>query len=658
MLSSSLQLCFQTNFILVSLKKNALTIMKAPLSSSLDSSFGVTYQDGMYHFTLHAKDPCAISLSIFKPGEKAAFLTLAMQQKDGDLWHAKIKELPSHFEYLYYLETGSKKPKPTLDPYAKQIASSPTFGLRHSHVRSVYRHQPLFDWGLDSRPWHRLQDITIYEAHVRGFTADGLKQGSSSFLALIDKIPHLKELGITTLELMPIFEFDETENPVETDLPLCNFWGYATRAFFSIMHRYGSSAEKANVEFKTMVKAMHAAGIEVILDVVFNHTDEGSCDRGFHGFSQLDRENYFIMSGSHHTNYSGCGNTVSCNTPTSMHFILEVLRYWTREFHIDGFRFDLGGVFYRGAKGEELIDPPILKEIIQDPILSSSKFFVEPWDAAGIYKLGSFFNYRFAEWNDKFRDDVRDFLRGKGSKKAFINRLLGSADLWPDQGPLKSVNFVAVHDGFTLFDVCSFSEKHNSSNGENSRDGCSDNKSWNCGEEGLNVSEKVMKLRLRQMRNFYLALFCSLGIPLFLMGDEYGHTKKGNNNTYCHDSCLNYFLNNELEKRRPLFNFVKQLIAFRKNSPLLTRNAFFKKEQLRELFNEESHAVFLTLDDQLAYLFNPQEKVLNFDLPPSWKEAYLIADTFDDERSFSSHVLKPANWQLMPYSALLIEKKA
>ncbi|PCI78654.1 glycogen debranching enzyme [Candidatus Aerophobetes bacterium] len=631
----------------------------------LDCSFylGVQKKGQRHQFTFFANNTQAITLSLFQPHKKSPFLQTNMEQIGIGLWSATLENLPTTFHYLYNLKkNGQDQPVSILDPYAVSITSPDTF-LSHSKkpLRSIYTDQEPFDWELDAKPWHPHEKTIIYETHVRALTQDpsAKKSSNSSFLALIEKIPHLKKLGITTVELLPVFEFDEVEHPT-SDKTLCNFWGYSTRSFFSLMHRYGSSQKTALTEFKTMIKALHQAGIELILDVVFNHTDEGSRARGFHSFANIDKDAYFITSQEHHTNYSGCGNTFSCNSIAGMHLILNSLRYWVKECHVDGFRFDLAACFYRGENGEVIKNPPILEKISTDPILSSSKFFVEPWDAAGLYRLGSFFNYRFSEWNDKFRDDTRDFLRGAGDKTSFINRLLGSPDIWGKDSPLKSVNYITVHDGFSLMDLCSFSKKNNALNGEQGRDGSDNNKSWNCGEEGLDVDAKIKKLRLRQIKNFYLALFCSLGIPLFLMGDEYGHSKGGNNNTYCHDSALNYFLWDQLEKNCELFDFVSGLIAFRKKTPYFEKSTFVENSCIEELFPDDSKRVFLVCENALAFLFNPSKEAIHFQLPPQWETGYLVANTYADDQSFTNVQLeKNTSYTLHAWSSIMLmrEKK-
>lgn len=622
--------------------------------------FGITKQANCYTFCL-ATSSDSVTLNLFEKGACVPFLTQVMDLAQEGLFQTSCYDLPSYFEYTYIVKQDSHTFE-SLDPYAHHLTSHNTFLEKSDRLlRSCYYDTPAFDWEDDSMPLHPLQNTVVYEAHVRGFTqhASSQKAHKSSFLNLINKIPHLKKLGITTLELLPLFEFDETAHPIYgTKGPLCNFWGYSTRAFFALMHRYGSHTDTALTEFKQMVKALHKADIEIILDVVFNHTDEGDKERAFHNFSALNKKDYFILSNNEHTNYSGCGNTFSCNSPLGMHLILSSLRYWVKECHVDGFRFDLASILYRDESGHVLERPPVIEAMRKDPILSKCKFFVEPWDAAGLYQLGSFSSYRFCEWNDKFRDDVRDFLRGQGSKSAFINRLMGSPDVWPSASPLKSLNYITVHDGFSLFDVCAFTHKYNTANGEKNLDGANENKSWNCGEEGLEVSSQTNALRLRQMKNFFLALFTAQGVPLLLMGDEYGHTKEGNNNTYCHDNHLNYFRWDQLEKNKPLFDFVIRLTEFRRETPYFRKDTFRQKEAFVDLCKGDERRLFLVVDKQIALLFNTSADPFSFTLPTFTDKAHVIASS---EASFEERELvHEKSYKLPPFSSmcLSLEKRA
>jgi glycogen operon protein len=442
-----------------------------------------------------------------------------------------------------------------------------------------------FDWGFDQPLNRDFADAIIYELHVRTFTC-GPGSGVAypgTYLGLIEKIPYLQQLGVNTVELMPIFEFDETDNPrvdPNTGQPLRNVWGYHPLSFFAPKASFAHAHERAGAEVKTLVKALHEAGIEVILDVVFNHTAEGDHRGQTLSYRGLDNSTYYIVdpaTGAYH-NYSGCGNSLNCNHPVVRDLVLDALRYWVVEFHIDGFRFDLASILGRGRDGQVLSNPPLLERIAADPVLSATKLIAEAWDAAGLYQVGSFPHHgRWAEWNGKYRDDVRRAVRGDAGQLASLaTRLSGSSDLYQtqDRAPSHGVNFVTCHDGFTMADLVAYSQKHNHANGENNDDGCNDNHSFNCGAEGPSGAPEVALLRQRQVKNFFTLLLASQGVPMISSGDEVGRTQNGNNNAYCQDTTVGWFDWALVEKNQNLFAFVRGLIDLRKRYSALRRRAF------------------------------------------------------------------------------------
>jgi glycogen operon protein len=441
-----------------------------------------------------------------------------------------------------------------------------------------------FDWEHDRPLETPIEDLIIYEMHVRGFTRDassGVAPGMrGTFAGITEKIPYLKALGINCIELMPIYEFDEFEhskpNPVTGEL-LMNYWGYSTVGFFSPKAGYASTGKNRDGtqvadELKTLVKELHSNGIEIMLDVVFNHTAEGNERGPTISFKGIDNRTYYMLTPEgYYFNFSGTGNTLNCNNPVVRSMVLDALRYWAAEYHIDGFRFDLAAILGRDQNGAPLLNPPLLEQLAYDPILAKCKLVAEAWDAGGLYQVGTFPAYgRWAEWNGKFRDTVRRFIKGDpGMVGELAQRIQGSPDLYATRGPTASINFITAHDGFTLMDLVSYNEKHNHQNGEDNSDGANDNYSWNCGWEGETDDPNINALRRRQIKNAVTILMCSLGVPMLLMGDEVGRTQRGNNNTYCHDSKLNWFDWTLIEKNADLLRFFRLINAFRRDHPAL-----------------------------------------------------------------------------------------
>ena len=525
-----------------------------------------------------------------------------------------------------------------------------------------------FDWSEDHTPRTPLSRSILYEAHVRGFTAhpsSGVKH-PGTYRGLIEKIPYLRDLGITAVEFLPIQEFNEMEYFLENvnRRDLRNFWGYSTLAFFAPNGRYAHAGVHGQQvrEFQKMVVALHKAGIEVILDVVFNHTGEGGDGGPTYSFRGIDNAIFYMMEENrpHYKNFSGCGNTVNSNHPVVRKFIMDCLRYWVMHMHVDGFRFDLASVLTRGPDGKILPNPPIVEDIAEDPALRDTKIIAEAWDAAGTYQVGKFPNERWSEWNGMFRDEVRRFWKGENKTIGhFATRLAGSSDLYDklNQTPLKSINFVTCHDGFTLCDLVSYDEKHNEDNCENNQDGENHNFSANYGEEGPTDNPVIRAIRKRQQKNMLATVFLSQGVPMILAGDEFSRTQRGNNNAYCQDNEISWVDWDLLNEHADLHDFVKKLVAFRKAHSCLRRTSFFvgKKPDAtnadilwfgkdgKEPDWEKDLALACLInghreftgdaedDDSLLLMFNPGEEPVDFILPPAPDKPWILALTTEED---------------------------
>ncbi len=528
------------------------------------------------------------TLILFEVGDSPPLTTIALDlkvNKTVNIWHIAVEGLPADFDYSWKIDG-----KVVCDPYAKAIASPKVWGGKSSKrdcfTRARYLSPRAFDWQNVKKPARPADELVIYEMHIRGFTQDRSSKTKmhGSYLGVVEKISHLLELGINAVELLPIYEFNEESYQQSDPLTgnrLCDYWGYNPLQFFCPMKRYASGKEIDSflIEFKTMVRELHRAGIEVILDVVYNHTGEGNDLGPVLSFKGIDRSNYYLHDAQgHFKNYSGTGNTFACNREPGLSLVLDSMRYFVEELQVDGFRFDLASILTRGDHGEPLDPPPILIKMAEDPILKETKLIMEPWDAGGLYQVGVFPKWGpYLEWNGKYRDIARRFLKGTdGQVGAFATAISGSQDLYGSYPMLTShsINFITCHDGFSLCDLTSYMEKHNERNGEENRDGNNDNESWNCGAEGITDDPAILALRERQMRNYTLALLLSLGIPILLMGDEYGQSHAGNNNTWCQDNHLNWFDWKELEKKKGLFRFFQKTIQLRKTHPELRRKEF------------------------------------------------------------------------------------
>ncbi len=554
---------------------------------------GATVTADGINFAVTSHHATAAFLVLFQKGADQPFADLPFPQewRIGDVFSMQIIGLdPQEIEYGFRMDGNGRSFDPTrllLDPYAKQIGGQAIWGKKGVHRAQILT--DIFDWEEDCPPDIPQNDLIIYEMHVRGFTRhpSAAVTHPGTFDGLRQKIPYLKKLGVNCVELMPIHAFDETANRFvdpETAVPLKNYWGYSQLNFFAPKASYaasGGEGGQAN-ELKTLIKALHSEGIELILDVVYNHTAEEGDDTPSLSFRGLDNETYYLLKpdGTSY-NFSGCGNSINGNHPIVRDFIIESLRYWVTEYHVDGFRFDLASALTRDQDGQPLDNPPLMEAIARDPILSQCTLIAEAWDAAGLYQVGHFPHYgRFSEWNGRYRDDMRRFLRGEaGQITAVSHRLLGSPDLYAKRSPSASINFITSHDGFSLHDLFAYDEKHNWANGENNRDGENNNLSWNCGVEGETDDPEILALRRRLMQNSIALLMLSQGIPMLTMGDEMGHSKRGNNNSYCHDNALNWLNWDNLERNGDLFFFVQQAIAFRRAHPSLRRTAFLPQRQ-------------------------------------------------------------------------------
>lgn len=569
--------------------------------------FGASHVPGGINFSIFSAHATACTLVLFEKGEKEPFVEIPFppEYRLGNVWAMTVYDLNyERIEYGYRF-AGPNDPHQShyfdpkrvlLDPYAKEIAGRPQWMKKsESGITPEYRGRIPFaeyDWEHD-RPLKRCEsELVIYEMHVRGFTrhnsADVKHPGT--FEGLREKIPYLKELGVNCVELMPIFEFNEAENTRTNPLTgeqLCNYWGYSTVNFFAPKSGFAATGVHGTElqEFKQLVKALHEANIEVILDVVFNHTSEGGPDGPTVSFRGIDNKTYYITDSlGHYANYTGCGNTVNCNHPVVRGFVIGCLRYWASEFHIDGFRFDLASVLGRDSTGAPLANPPLLEALAYDPVLAHCDLIAEAWDAGGLYQVGHFPSYgRWMEWNGKYRDCARRFLKGDtGMTGEMVQRIMGSPDLYAAAGrkPTASINFITCHDGFTLRDLVSYNEKHNLANGENNNDGANDNWSWNCGEEGETKNPQVNALRLKQQKNALALLMVSQGVPMLYMGDECGRTQGGNNNAYCQDEDWNWFDWSLAKKNDELMRFAKGMIAFRKANAALRQPEFLTSRDI------------------------------------------------------------------------------
>ena len=552
---------------------------------------GATALPNGVSFTVHTHNGTSCELLLFHRGEEEPYAVLPFPEayKIGDVYSMIVYDLNvEDFEYAYRID-GPNKPKKgllfdknnvLLDPYARVVAGQRIWGERKQGAYHARVLKDIFDWGERKQSHKDLCDLVIYELHVRGFTQhpSSKVKHRGTFEGLREKIPYLKELGVNAVELMPIFEFDETMNAREVNgQKLLEYWGYNTVSFFAPNTSYIAQDEynQEGTELKELIKELHENHIEVILDVVFNHTAEGNEKGPVFCFKGMDNNLYYMLTpDGNYYNFSGCGNTLNCNHPIVRQMILECLRYWTVSYRVDGFRFDLASILGRNANGSPMNNPPLLESLANDPVLSNVKLIAEAWDAGGLYQVGSFpAGRRWAEWNGRYRDTMRGYLKGENWEAWNAAwRICGSGDMYGGLtvndnrdyvGYNSSINFFTCHDGFTLYDLYSYNDKHNENNGWNNTDGANDNRSWNCGAEGNTSDPEVLRLRYRMIRNACALLMCSRGTPMFLAGDEFGNTQYGNNNSYCQDNEISWLDWTYLEKNRDLFEFFKFMIAYR-----------------------------------------------------------------------------------------------
>lgn len=575
------------------------------LRAGRPSPFGATIVPGGVNFAVFSRFATACTLVLFEKGARTPLAEIPFPEsfRIGNVFAMVVFGLDyEQFEYGYRMD-GPNRPhaghrfdprQVLLDPYARAISGRPTWARPQDPTDPFpFRGRVLlddFDWLDDRQLELPAEELIIYEMHVRHFTvhpSSGVRH-PGTFAAIREKIPYLLELGVNAIELMPIQEFDELDNDFTnpyTGEKLRNTWGYSTIGFFAPKPGYAATGPLGMEadELKALVKLLHKNGIEVILDVVFNHTAEGDEKGRTISFRGLDNKTYYMLRpDGGYQNFSGCGNTLNCNNPVVRNMVLDALRYWVSEYHIDGFRFDLASILGRDADGHPLANPPLLESLAHDPVLGKTKLIAEAWDAGGLYQVGTFPAYgRWAEWNGHYRDTLRRFLKGDpGQVPEVADMIKGSPHMYLERGPTASINFVTAHDGFTLNDLVSYAQKHNLANGEANRDGANDNYSWNWGHEGPTNDRAVNRLRRRIMKNALAILLMSQGVPMILMGDELGHTKGGNNNTYCQDSELSWIDWRLLETNHDLFRFTQACIAFRKAHPVLRRRYHLHERDL------------------------------------------------------------------------------
>ncbi len=569
--------------------------------------FGASIIDNGINFSVFSREATGCTLVLYHHGQEEPFVEIPFPEsfRVGDVYTMMVFGINVETTEYGYRFDGPYDPakglyfdrnRVLLDPYAKSISGRSVWGKRRdelmpeggrgrTHYPFIHRGQFIredYSWEGDKPLELPFTDLVIYEMHIRSFTchASSGTRHKGTYAGLVEKIPYLKELGVNCVELMPIFEFDEFENERVVDgKRLCNYWGYSTVGFFAPKAGYAASAPfgmEAD-ELKNLVRKLHQNGIEVILDVVFNHTAEGNEKGPFISYKGIDNRTYYLLTPEGmYRNYSGCGNTMNCNHPVVRQVVLDSLRYWVSAYHVDGFRFDLASILLRDEDGSPMIDPPLLDSIAHDAVLNRCVLIAEAWDAGGLYQVGSFPSWnRWAEWNGRYRDCLRRFVKGGADcAPELYRRIRGSDDMYYDRGPGASINFVTCHDGFTLYDLVSYNVKHNEMNGEDNRDGNNDNDSWNCGEEGETADPDILALRFRQMKNMLTILLTSRGIPMLLSGDEFGNTQMGNNNAYCQDNEISWLDWTDRDRNRDYYEYVRRLIAFRAAHPVLRANAY------------------------------------------------------------------------------------
>jgi glycogen operon protein len=685
------------------------TMNTSAVMSGASAPLGATVRRGGVNFSVFSKHATLIELLLFNDetaAQPARVIPLdADEHRTYHYWHVFVPDLRPGQVYAYRAH-GPFAPnrgwqfdaeKVLLDPYGLAVTVPETYDRwaaarpgdnAATALKSVVADPDRYDWEGDLPLNRPFAETVIYELHVGGFTRHpnsgvvAAKRGT--YAGLIDKIPYLKDLSVTAVELLPVFQFDPQDAPEGR----VNYWGYQPVSFFAPHHSYSSRKNPLGVlvEFRDMVKALHRAGLEVILDVVFNHTTEGGLTGPTLCYRGLANEFYYILENdkSRYADYSGCGNTLNANQPIVRRLILDSLRYWVTQMHVDGFRFDLASILSRDEQGHPLPNPPVLWDIESDPLLAGTKLIAEAWDAAGLYQVGSFIGDAWQEWNGRFRDDVRRFLKADNrSVSGVATRILGSPDIYghEEREAEQSINFVTCHDGFTLNDLVSYNHKHNEANGENNRDGANDNLSWNCGAEGPTDDATVETLRNRQVKNFLALLLLAAGTPMLLMGDEVRRTQRGNNNAYCQDSDTSWFDWSLLERHGDIHRFVKALNAFRQRRDIVVEGGTLSLNQLLRRARIEWHGVALKRPDwsndshSLAFtlrslrgrfllhgMLNAYWEPLTFELPPAaehqqaWRRCIDTAlESPDDICPWeSASVVTQATYLVQPRSVVLL----
>ncbi|WP_442485498.1 glycogen debranching protein GlgX [Aeoliella sp. SH292] len=621
------------------------------------------------NFSLYSRTATGVDLVLFDHAEDATPSHVIpldpVKNRAYHYWYTRVSGIESGQLYGYRVR-GPNTPaigwrfdpaKILLDPYARGMVIPQSYRPRAAELpgdnaatamKSVVVDTSTYDWEGDTPLRRPSSRTTIYEMHVRGFTrhpSSGVPEATrGTFAGLIEKIPYLQELGITAVELLPVFAFD----PYACPPGLVNYWGYQPVSFFAPHPAYSSRHEPHGPadEFRDMVKALHRAGIEVILDVVFNHTAEGGAGGPMLSFRGIDNPTYYILEagGERYADYSGCGNTLNANHPVVRRMIVDSLRYWVTEMHVDGFRFDLASILSRDSSGHVLPNPPVLWDIESDPALAGTKLIAEAWDAGGLYQVGSFVGDAWKEWNGRFRDDARDFFRGApGSVGRLADRMVGSCDIYchKNREPEQSVNFVTCHDGFTLNDLVSYNEKHNEANGENNRDGANDNRSWNCGVEGPTDDTAIEELRTRQVKNFLSVTILALGVPMFVMGDEVRRTQRGNNNAYCLDDETTWFDWSLVEKYADVHRFTRLLLERR-----LLRDTRHEEQRvsLAQLINNANQAWHGVKLNQPDWSENSHSIAFGAVLKQEGLEFHLILNGHTEPLEFELPVLPGQPW--------------
>ena len=637
--------------------------------------YGACVASNGVSFTINSHGATRCTLLLFKPQASKPYARIPFPDsyRIGDTYSMLVFDIkPDEFEYAFSFDGPYEPAKGLLfneenvllDPYSRAVTGQRKWGEKPEGGKDFeYRARVVkssFDWGDIKQLEQPFEDLVIYETHVRGYTKDKSSgvRAPGTFAGLKDKIPYLKDLGINAVELMPIFEFDEMESARVVDgVQLYNYWGYNTVSFFAPNTSYAFNEEHNHEgdELKSLIKALKENGIEVILDVVFNHTAEGNEMGPCFSFKGIDNNVYYMLTpDAHYYNFSGCGNVMNCNHPVVRSFIIDCLRHWAIEYRVDGFRFDLASILGRDQNGAPMANPPILESLAFDPVLGKMKLIAEAWDAGGLYQVGSFPSWnRWAEWNGRYRDDMRSFLKGdSGVAGRAITRITGSSDMYDpaSRGYSASVNFLTCHDGFTLYDLYSYNEKHNEKNGWNNTDGDNNGLSWNCGVEGETDDPAVMSLRRRLVKNAFAALLCSRGPAMFFAGDEFCNTQYGNNNAYCQDNIISWLDWNRLEEFQEIHDFARFMIHFRAKHPILRRDtkpavcglpsvSIHNGEPNRNYTDYNTHLIGImyagrnaddTDDDMIFYGMNAYWEPLEMRLP-SLPESYhwkLVVNTF------------------------------